>query len=661
MVFESANAENAQKKSDLFDIDLEGLMNIKVSSVSKKVQKTSDVAAAVFVITSEDIARSTATSIPELLRMVPGLQVAQLGAGKWAITARGFNSEFGDKLLVMIDGRSVYSPIFGGVFWDVQDTIIEDIDRIEVVRGPGASVWGANAVNGVINIITKSTERTQGTLVSGGTGTETSGFANIRHGGVLSPSTHYKIYSKYFNHDGSKREVEGKIQRAESENGYEGVQGGFRVDTLPTSERKLTLSGDAYYQDQASRLAVPTFNPPFVENNERNAHHLGGNVILGWSERWSEDADTDLQIYFDQADRHNSLINASVRTLDIDVQNRIKVNSTNEFVWGFDYRFVADNIEATYPLNMEPSARRTSLVSGFAQDEISLFGSELKLTLGTKLEHNDYTGFEVQPTARIMWAMTETQRLWGAVSRAVRTPARTDRDVVLVLNTIPGPSPDLSPAVSFDGSHDFDSENLLAIEAGYRFQPRSSLYFGIDTFFNTYSNLGTYELGTPRVVTQEGRSFLNIPSPRANFARASVYGFEALIDWEAHDWWRVQMSYGLLQMETDLREGSTDQSVPLLSKQSPQNQASLRSLLDISDSIRFDTMLRYVDSLPDYSIDGYIDLDVRVAYQLSKELELSLNGVNLLHEKHVEFRGIPVLTEPSGIERAGFIKLTAKF
>jgi len=411
-------AEAAAHAPDLTELTLEQLMTVEITSASKKEEPLWDSAAAVFVITGEDIRRAGMKSIPEALRLAPGVQVAQFGANRWAISARGFNATFSNKLLVLIDGRTVYTPLFAGVFWDAQDTLLEDIERIEVIRGPGGTLWGANAVNGVINIITKQAKATQGGYVEVGGGTEERGFVGTRYGGRIGSDLFYRGYFKYANHD-----------NLVTATGHEGIddwrtyRGGFRLDWEPSTRDTVTVQGDLYKGDFGQTLPIPSLLPPFSATRESRDDFAGGNVLSRWRHRMADRRETSVQFYYDRTHRDELLFHETRDTVDLEFQHRFPLGARHDLIWGVDTRVTIDALNKinSPTLVFEPRRRTDHLVSGFIQDQIALIHDRLMLTLGSKFEHNSFSGFEAQPNARLVYSPNAWNRVWTAVSRAVRT------------------------------------------------------------------------------------------------------------------------------------------------------------------------------------------------------------------------------------------------
>jgi iron complex outermembrane receptor protein len=595
--------------SALKKLSVEELMDIEVTSVSKRPERLSETASAIQVITQEDIHRSGATRLPEALRLASNLEVAQVDSRQWAISARGFNNTLANKMLVLIDGRTVYTPLFAGVFWDVQDTLLEDIDRIEVISGPGATQWGANAVNGVINVITKHSKGTQGALLEGGGGTELRGFGGMRYGGALAPNLHYRVYGKYFDRDST---VLPNGQDATDD--WHMGQGGFRMDWNASEANLITVQGD-YYE---GRIAQPGADDIAVS---------GGNVIGRWSHTISEASELKLQVYFDQTHRNiPGTFAEDLNTYDVDFQHRFPLGERHDIVWGLGYRLIDDDVGNTPALAFLPSQVSRQWFSTFGQDEIALVKDRLHLTLGTKIEHNDYTGFEFQPSGRLAWRVNQQQTLWAAISRAVRTPSRIDREFF-----VPG-----SPPFAIAGGPDFDSETLLAYELGYRVQPLPRLALTLAVFYNDYDNIRSLEQVNPP---------LPIPQVLANEQEGESYGAELTADYRVTDWWRLRAGYTELRIDIRPKPGSTDTTAGSNESHDPERYFSLRSSLDLPGHWELDAAFRYVSRIENQQVPAYGELDVRLGWRPRPELEFSIVGQNLLHDHHAEFGNVAMRRE----------------
>lgn len=625
-----AQTTTASPLSALKRLSLEELLVLEVTSVSKRPERLLEAAAAIQVITGEDIRRSGASNLPDALRLANSLDVAQEGAHEWAISTRGFSSDVGNKLLVLIDGRTVYTPLFSGVFWDRQDYLLEDLDRIEVISGPGGALWGANAVNGVINITTKSARDTQGLYLEAGAGTSLRGFGGVRYGGMLAPNVAYRVYGRFTDRDG-----EFLASGGDAPDSWSMGQAGFRIDAEPPGRDRFTLQGDFYRNDEGITTGG-------------ESRTSGGNILGRWSRTFTSESDLTLQLYYDRT--HLFLptpamifappghLRDDLDTYDLDFQHRLEPGRLGRFIWGLGYRFTHDVLENAPALAFFPPRLNQDLFSGFAQDEISL-RENLTLTLGTKFEHNDYTGFEAEPSGRLQWNLSPRQALWAAVSRAVRMPSRIDRD-------ISQPAPGYTIVILRGGSA-FTSETLLAYELGYRAQLGSRTTVSLSTFYNDYDDLRSTSISPPDPV-------FNLPFPFffENNLAGETYGFEFTLNHQILDGWRLQLGYNLLREDLRIEPGRMDFNNALNETSDPGRQFSLRSTLDLPGRVELDAGFRWVDSrvinnsgVPAL-IPSYGDLDVRLGWRPTDRIELSLVGRGLLHDRHLEYgRPGPALTE----------------
>lgn len=601
-------------------------MEIEVTSVSKRPEKLLETPSAIQVVTGEEIRRSGATSIPEALRLAGNLNVAQQNSHDWNISARGFNTDLGNKLLVLIDGRTVYTPLFSGVFWDVQDYLLEDLDRIEVISGPGGTLWGANAVNGVINITSKSAEETQGGYLDAAAGSGLKDAFGVRYGGTFSPGVYFRVYGKYFERDNGK-----SGDGSEAMNSWRMRQGGFRIDSETHAGTGLTLQGDFYSGDERQETGG-------------TSEVSGGNLLGRWTRTISEDESTSLQIYYDRT--HLALpkpagdflgagiLKDDLDTWDLDFQHRSPLGGRHQLVWGLGYRFTHDVVQNAPSVAFLPARLDRSLFSGFAQDEIKL-GENVSLTVGTKLEHNDYTGFETEPNVRLQWNYSPKQMLWAAISRAVRTPSRIDRDL-----TEPTGLPPPFPQSILNGGPDFGSETVIAYEAGYRAQLGAKAMVSLAAFYNDYDDIRSTTPGPA-----EFPSF-GFPLTFANNLEGETWGLEFNGTYQILDGWRIRGSYGLLEEKLRVKPGKVDFSNALNETADPKNQFALRSSVDLPQNVEFDAGLRWVDTLHNNNgptpgtVPSYFELDLRIAWHPAPQMEVSLVGQNLLHDHHPEY-GFP--------------------
>lgn len=648
---QSADVSSPTGSNRYADLSIEQLLNEPVTSVSKKETKLGDSPAAVTLITQEDIRRSGMTSLPELMRMVPGLDVARISANQWAISSRGFNGVYANKLLVLMDGRSVYDPIFAGVHWDVQDTLLEDIDRIEIIRGPGATLWGDNAVNGVINIITKNAKDTQGTLITGGASLEEQGFGGIRYGGKINDQTYYRAYVKYFNGD-SFVDAAGR----NSQDDRNMTRSGFRVDWTPQSQNIFTMQGD-FYSGRVHDF-IPTNSFDFSKMVLERQDLIGGNILGRWQHTFSDVSDLQVQLFYDHADRRSIEFTELIHTFDVDAQHRFELGDRNEIVWGLGYRLISESgLRGTVASFLPPDVER-QIFSSFVQDEFKIVPDRLQLTFGTKFDHNDYSGFEFQPSGRLLFTPSEQHTFWASVSHAVRTPASFERDARLTFTSMPGPG-GVPINVNLSGSRASTSEELNAYEIGYRTQPTPRFSTDFALFLHDYDHLSTAE-------TQMGSLTLNpapvfvVPLLFENQMHGESYGTEISANWKVTDAWKLGFGYSLLKMNLHLDPGSNSTTSELEEGDSPQQQFQIRSYLDLPWHLQLDTAAYYVDSLPHQGVAHYVRLDARIGWVPTKSFELSVGAQNLLDNQHPEF-GRSFLVSPSEIERNFYAKLTWRF
>ena len=642
----SSTARDTNGSPDLTELPIERLMQIEVTSVARRSETISQSPAAISVVTQEDIRRSGAMNIPDALRLVPGLEVARLDASQWAISARGFNDVFADKLLVLQDGRSIYTPLFSGVFWDVQGPMLEDVDRIEVIRGPGATLWGANAVNGVINIITKSSKDTQGLLLSAGGGNENRAFSNVRYGGKINDTAFFRVYATYFNEDDSALP-----NGRDANDSWQMGHWGFRLDWDLSDQDLVTFQGDAYHGIE--NQVFNTFDPTSLPTLSRIVHDEinldGGNVLGRWSHTLSSESDLRLQLYYDRTDRDTVIFKEKRDTFDADFQHRFPVGNRNDFIWGAGYRVSRDDVGNSPTISLIPGSRTLELFSAFVQDEITLVPNRLRLTLGSKFEHNDFTGFEIQPSGRLLWTPSDDQSVWASVSRAVRTPSRSEDDVVL--NQPREVAPGLFLPITIRGNQDMESEKLLAYEIGYRSQPWEQLSFDLAAFYNDYDQLRSLEQdpSSPTVLHPGNKLY------------GEAYGVELSGLWQIARWWRVRPAYTFLEVQLHTRPGSTDTTSQQDEGKSPRHQFTLRSSMDLPHNLFLDGTLRYVDSLPALKIGSYVELDVRLGWRPTSHLELAIGGQNLLNSQHAEFSPSFIRTQQTEVERGVYGKITWRF
>jgi iron complex outermembrane receptor protein len=610
-------------------------MSIEVTSVSKKAESLSLAAAAIYVVTGDEIRRSGATTIADALRFVPGLQAARISSNWWAVTSRGFAGNFANKLLVLIDGRSVYTPFYAGVYWDAQDVLLEDIDRIEVIRGPGAALWGSNAVNGVINVITKDAAKTQGLLLRGAAGTKEKALGAARVGLALGEHAAIRVYTKY-----SDRDEYVDTSGTGMDDGWDRLQSGFRLDWTPSDSRRITLKGDLETSEAGLVYDFPLVVEPYWAGIADTSRFQGGNVIFRWTESLSPRSDLALQAYFDRTDRNNIRFSEEHNTTDLDFQHAWRATDHAELVWGLGYRSTADKVDSVRGGYTVPGERTADILSGFAQADVGLFGDEVHVTLGSKFEDNDYTGFEAQPNARFRWLPAREHSVWGAVSRAVRTPSRVEQDGVIEWETAPpytgmnpGPYPVL---VTLYSAKDYRSEVLTAYEAGYRFRPDDRFAVDLAAFYNRYERIRTVEAGEPEFMGNPV-SWIRQPFHAANGAGGQSYGAELAADWRASDRLRIRAGYSALSLDLWMTDPEKGMEIEKAEGSSPEHQAFGRASLDLPRRFDVDLGVRYVGELPEMNIESYVTVDARVGWRPNDHWEIFASGTNLEEPRHAEF------------------------
>lgn len=664
---------SAAPETDLTNIPLESLMELTVSSVSKRTQPITNAAAAVFVITQEDIRRSGVTTVADALRMAPGIQVARIDSNKWAISSRGFNGRFANKLLVLMDGRSLYTPYFMGVYWEIQDTLLDDIDRIEVIRGPGAALWGANAVNGVINIITKSAENTTGALLAAGGGSYEKAFASARIGTTLGENVNLRLYAKHQQRDSFAFE-----SGAGSNDRWHTTQGGFRMDSQPNLRDTLTIQGD-YYDARMDETYLLYDHPavstaPYKREVQSGTAVNGGNLLTRWQRSFSDTDSLSLQLYYDHSEHAILVSPQTFNTVDVDFQHRFALCKHQDVVWGVGYRHNQYEISNTPTLKFNTTNVTNEIFSAFLHDEISLIPSKVSLIIGSRFEQNDYSGFSVQPNGRLLWMVNPNNSIWGSVSRAVRSSTKSEQEInynyrSLAPSTPANPTQNPLPIplrLEINGNQNFKSEEVLAYEIGYRTELRSHLSFDVALYYNLYKNLRVI---TPAAGYMEPPSGIptNAVQPYilSNDMHGRAIGAEVAADWTPLDWWRLQAAYSYENLKMRLEGASVDEiNKGNAEGDTPRHQVSLRSGLDLGHQVMLDLWLRGIGrlaSIDGTAIPGYVTMDVRMAWKPFRNLELSIVGQNLLHNQHKEFIPEYINTLPSQVVRSGYGKITWKF
>ncbi|MCE5313423.1 MAG: TonB-dependent receptor plug domain-containing protein [Armatimonadota bacterium] len=643
----------AGSDSDLASMSLEELMSIEVTSASRKPQKLSDIPAAVYVITQEDIHRSGATCIPDALRMVPGISVSQVDSSKWQVGVRGFNGRFSNKLLVMIDGRSVYTPTFSGVYWDIQNLLLEDIDRIEVIRGPGGATWGANAVNGIINIITKPADQTQQNLMSSGIGNGQNWFSNVRVTGAVGENADYRIYGSKFSRgdDGDPM----------SSDGWDMQNAGFRADWQASGCNRFTFEGNSYDGNLGQNYEVPVPEPPFSRMQQDTYSASGWNTLARWEHANQDGSGSSLQFFAEHSNRSPIELSQVSDTLDFDYQRRVIISGKHDRMWGVGYRISADDTQGGITVSLNPASATEKVFTGFFQDCMAL-RNNLSLTVGAKCEHNEYTGLEFQPSVRLAYTPNSHHTLWGAISRAVRTPSRIERDAVINYR-----------ARSFDGHNsliqvignsDFASESVIAHELGARLQSSDKLSLDISAFYNIYRNLRSSRAGEPYEVTGEGQPYMIIPVYVTNTLDGSTNGYEIAATWDAAH--NLRLRFGYSRLNYSIHYDSQNPYAYILGNDSITNSAPdqwfLTSYLNLGRNIELDTMLYYTGTLVGRdNTDPHYRLDIHLGYRPRPDFEVSLVGQDIFEDDQPSEHAVCLAGSSSISQRNIYGKLTWTF
>lgn len=646
----------AEPVGDLTTLSIEELMQLQVITASKKPQAVWDVPAAVYVISGEDIQRAGANSIPEALRLVPGVHVATIDASKWAVAVRGFNGRYSNKLLVLIDGRSVYTPFFSGVYWDAQPPLfLNEVERIEVVRGPGAALWGANAVNGVINIITRSAKDTQGTLVVTGGGLEERAFGGVRVGGQLGANAYYRIYTLYYQRDRLKQDEADTFNYDD----WRVRRGGFRVDWYPSSTESLTLQGEAYSGRAGQRLRLPAFdigNYRLVDDR----YTLSGYYLMGSWRYQNNRTENTLNLQIDHYSRSPIEITENRDTLRAEWRQRIRRLPKHDILWGVEYTYTRDRTQGRY-MRVSPDSKTDQIIGFFVQDDIQLNEQGI-LTLGSKVEHNSYTAWEIQPNMRLLWKYNPNTVLWAAVSRAVRMPTRAERTIAIDAY-YEGTTQEGIPLFSrIYGSNGFQSEQVVAYELGGRFHPSHEVSLDLSAFYNIYRNLRSFEPANPFLETSPAPHII-IPVYMSNKLHGHTYGFELATNWQVNSSWSLKFGYANITYRLKHAPDSRD-PFKLHSdstSNTPRHQWNLVSHLKLPSGWYADAYLFFADRLVGMDfIPAYYRLDLSLGWRAKQNLEFHLYLQNLLRRKKREFEH-PLWERDSVPERTVYGRLLWRY
>jgi iron complex outermembrane receptor protein len=642
------DGNNAQ---DLNQLNLEELGNVKVTTVSKDLEPMQKTAAAAYVITQEDIQRSGATSLPEALRLAPGVEVARIDADHWSVSVRGFAGQFSKSLLVLIDGRSVYTPLFSGVYWDAQNVMLEDVDRIEVIRGPGGTIWGANAVNGVINIITKSANDTTGLFSNLGGGNLDQGVGDLRYGQATPKGFSYRLYSigglrgPEYHPDGDNFDL------------WRMGQVGFSTDWTHGAKDSLTVQGDTYFGDSGENILLATYTPLAEVAEQDKSAFSGGNLLARWEHKMGEGSDVQIQTYFDRTNRDSIELGETRNTFDVDYIQHARTYEKQELTWGLGARVSPDHVIQSSPsVTVLPNKHTDTIYSSFVQYELPFDDDRFTITAGSKFERTSFSGYDYQPSVRLLWSPTAHQSAWLATTRAVRTPSRVDQDVQF--NILVQATP--APPVFFQilGNPKLKPEQLIAYEAGYRAQVNRKVYVDFAGFFNTYNDLQGYGPIGLAIGTNPPPVDLLFVLPYANVIEGRTIGTEVTPTWDVTRWWQLRGSYSLLHMDLKDKPGFTDVG-NLLSTylgSSPTHVANIQSIFDLPGRFEFSQTYRYSSQLQEYAVHPYNTADARLGRTMSEGLSFAVVGQNLLRPNHPEFGGDP--GPLVGIKRTVYASLT---
>ena len=642
-----------QNASPLKQLTLEELGNVKVTTASKEPEQVWKTSAAIFVITQEDIQRSGATSIPEALRLAPGVEVARIDSNRWSIGIRGFGSRLSRDVLVLIDGRTVYTTLLAGTYWEVQNVLLEDVDRIEVIRGPGGIIWGPNAVNGVINIITKSSKETHGSLVSAGGGNVEGGFLNTRYGGGNGKGLDYRAYGMGFDR------LPEFHPNGDDYDGWRDLQGGFRMDYARNDRDTYTLQGDLYDEGTGETVTAVTYTPPYSQILQGAGRLSGGNLLARWHRLQGDGKDIQVQAYYDRTSRREPNFADLRNTFDVDFLDRFRLPGQQQISWGLGARAsFGDNPTIVSGLYFIPQRRTDELFSGFFQDEISLLPDRLSLSLGTKLLKTNYTGLQWQPSARLLWTISEKQTLWAAFTHAVRTPSAAERAFYLTGFIGIDGSSGLPVFARFNANPNFRSEELNGYEVGFRRLFGKNLYVDLSAFYNHYSDLFSEDIvGGFSVEDSPAPTHILLPAEFGNGLLGTTRGVEVAPEWRPKPFWRLTASYSFLQMELQRSPHSLDVgTAPIIEGSSPRHEATAQSGFDLPKALSLDLTYRYVSALSAQNIRSYSTADARLAWRARPYLRLAVVGQNLFQPYHYEYASDP---RPNvAIKRAAYAEIT---
>lgn len=648
--------------SDLTAIGLQELMNLdlRVTTATRRRQKVSETASALYVITAEDIRRSGARHIAEALRLAPGVEVARINSNNWAVSIRGFNQRFAHQILVLVDGRSVFTPLFSGTFWETLSVNLQDVEQIEVIRGPGGSVWGANAVNGVINIVTWNSKETIGTRVESGGGSHERYFHNFRHGTEITDDTTLRV-----SHEVSLREHNELQDGSRADDDWGFVNGGFRLDSQLSDDESLTLLGDGYYQENDLPVSVPLRGPPFVDTEtfSGGSYNSGANGSLRYKRMLPSGDDLELGLDYIFEKRAGDILPLTRHSARSELLYHLTFDAATTMTAGAGYSLDMDSTDGNFAEFLVPDSLTTHLYHGFAQVQRSFFDEQLKFLLGSKLEHNSYSGLEVMPTGRVVWTPSHALSVWAAYSRAASPPGRAFDDTRLPVQYLPASGMMPESLVVVEGSSDVESTLVDAYESGIRRQFSADVFADLSVFYNDFSSLLGLESDLPRFdsLSGFGDPLLLIPAKFGNSYKAYSYGSEASVEWGVNEALSLSAFYTFMHLTVQQGDNSLDSEQLLKQGNSPEHSFGFRARVNLNDAVEVDPNLRYVDGLPFGDISGYWELDLRVMWKIVDDITLSVVGRDLLHDSHRENLGTVFAPPQTRIERSVWGSLAVTF
>jgi iron complex outermembrane receptor protein len=656
LLLESASwAQDVQP--DLANVDIEQLMNMEVTSVSGRAKRVSHTASAIYVITAEDIRRSGATSIPDLLRFVPGMQVMQINSHVWAISTRGFAQRYANKLLVLVDGRSIYTTKYGGVDWDSNNVMLEDIERIEVIRGPGAALWGTNAVNGVINITTRRSQDTQGGLLTTSIGTQERVRSNLRYGGAFGPNATYRVFGQFFSRDGTAQAA-----GSPGESRWQVLSGGFRTDWNPTPSDAVTFMGNAEDRDANDLTAGFVIGPPFQQEGWEATDLRGGEVLARWQHFFPRGDDISVQFSYDRMHlfEDNSPDHRG-RTI-LEFQHHRLVGNRQDWFWGVGFRRDTSKSDGdpSFFWERRDVLRDHSNYNVFAQNEITAVPERLYVILGAKLEHEKFSGLHFLLNFRVLWTPGSRHSVWAAVARTVRTPTEVEQGARIILNSFPGAN-GVPTALTLSGGEESTEERVTTFELGYRSALHSRFSVDIASFYSDYNDLATIERGVPYLAAMPAPAHLVIPLDSRNKMDGETYGVEVAADWNVSSRWMLRASYARLVIRLHPHPDSVDTETERNEGFNPGHQFVLRSRLQLPRNFEFDSSLYHDSSLPQFPISANTRVDAQVTWRPTDATSISAGGRNLLEPRHEEFGRLRDDAFPGLLERDFFVKWTWRF